>query len=277
MSVGFLSSKYPHARDANIRFFEKGHRYEIIPDAATRYTSVTTWVHTHFPKFDADKIIDGMMRKPDWKPGHKYWGMTKAEIKRSWSSNGESVSSAGTGLHYNIEMWMNTPNTHTHLDILEQTKDSFLPYGDEPPPEWNYFLNFARDHPMFTPYRTEWLIYDETIKIAGSIDMVYLHDDGTVSIYDWKRCKAITKVNLYNKFALTPCISEVPDTNYGHYTLQLNIYRYILETKYNKQVVGLYLVQLHPDVEEGNYLIHEVPVLPDIYELMSDRIAAVSK
>ena len=195
-----LSCKYPHVRDNDIRFFEKGHRYEILPDPTSKYTSVTTWVHTHFPKFDADKIIDGMMRKSDWKPGHKYWGLTKADIKRMWTSNGEAVSSAGTNLHYNIEQWMNTPNTHTHMDIIEITKDGPSPYEEQCVPEWIFFMNFVKDHPMFTPYRTEWLIYDETIKIAGSIDMVYLNDDGTVSIYDWKRCKSISKVNMYNKF-----------------------------------------------------------------------------
>jgi ATP-dependent exoDNAse (exonuclease V) beta subunit len=192
-----------------------------------------------------------------------------------WSSNGEAVSSAGTSLHYNIEQWMNTPNIHTHMDIMERMEDNMSPYGDDIPSEWTFFINFMKDHPLFTPYRTEWLIYDETIKIAGSIDMVYLNDDGTVSIYDWKRCKSITKVNLYNKFALTPCISEMPDTNFWHYTLQLNIYRYILESKYGRQVSGLYLVQLHPD--EDNYVIHEVPFLPDLDELMDDRIAYVGK
>ena len=82
---------------------------------------------------------------------------------------------------------------------------------------------------------------------------------------------------MYNKFAITPCISEMHDTNFWHYTLQLNIYRYILETKYNKSVSGLYLVQLHPDVEEGNYIIHEVPFLPDLNELMNTRISYISR
>ena len=267
-----LSCKYPHERDTHIRFFTKGHRYEIIPDPTNRYTSVTTWVHTHFPKFDADKIIDGMMRKPDWKVGHKDWGLTKAQIKASWSQNGEAVSSAGTQLHFDIEQVMNTPNTHTNLDILDRLEDHS---NDTKSVEWLYFLNFMKDHSYYTPYRTEWLIYDETIRIAGSVDMIYLNDDGTVSIYDWKRCKAIPRVNLYNKFALTPCISEMPDTNYWHYTLQLNIYKYILENKYGKLVHGMYLVQLHPDADEGNYVIHEVFPLPGLDELMSDRASWV--
>jgi ATP-dependent exoDNAse (exonuclease V) beta subunit len=237
-------------------------------------------VHTHFPKFNSDKIIDGMMKKPDWKPGHKYWGLTKADIKKMWSSNGESVSSAGTNLHYAIEQFMNTENVHTHMDIVERMETGSILTIDASvtsTPEWNYFMNFTKDKPMFIPYRTEWLIYDEDLKIAGSIDMVYTNEDGTLSIYDWKRCKSINKINLYNKFALTPCISDMHDTNYWHYTLQLNIYKYILEHKYNQIVSGLYLVQLHPDVEENNYVIHELQNIYEMDELMNDRLKYVKR
>ena len=276
--MNMLACKYPHSRDANIRFYERGHRYEILSDVGSRYTSVTTWVHTHFPKFDADKIIDGMMRRSDWQVGHKYWGMSKVQIKAMWASNGEAVSSAGTTLHYDIEQVMNTPNTHTHLDIMDSLDaTSSLEEESAPSVEWGYFLNFMRAHPYHTPYRTEWLIYDEAIKIAGSVDMVYLNDDETVSIYDWKRCKSISLVNMYNKFAHTSFISEMPDTNFWHYTLQLNIYRYIIESKYGKLVYGMYLVQLHPDAEEGNYVLHEVPVLPGMDELMADRMMYVKR
>lgn len=272
MTTVTLSIKYPSERDSNIEFSPMGHRYSIVTDRDGKYTSVTTWVHSHFPKFDADKIIDGMMRKVDWQPGHKYWGMTKSQIKNLWRQNGASVSSAGTGLHADIERFMNIPNTHNHRDLLEQFTESCNEDEKETSVEWEYFINFVRDFPFMTPYRTEWMIYDEELKIAGSVDMVYLNDDGTVSIYDWKRCQNIVRVNVYNKFALTPCISELHDTNYWHYSLQLNLYKYIIESKYNRLVSSMYLVQLHPDVDECNYVLHEVyPMTEGFHELMTDR------
>jgi ATP-dependent exoDNAse (exonuclease V) beta subunit len=189
-----------------------------------------------------------------------------------WRQNGASVSSAGTGLHADIERFMNIPNTHTHRDLLEQFTESCNEDEKETSVEWEYFINFVRDFPFMTPYRTEWMIYDEELKIAGSVDMVYLNDDGTVSIYDWKRCQNIVRVNVYNKFALTPCISELHDTNYWHYSLQLNLYKYIIESKYNRLVSSMYLVQLHPDVDECNYVLHEVyPMTEGFHELMTDR------
>lgn len=271
-----------HERDSNIVFYDIGHKYTITTDPHTRYQSVTTWCHSHFPKFDADKIINGMMRKADWQPGHKYWGLTKQEIKNKWFNNGAAVSSAGTDLHARIELFLNNPECVNHNDLIIQY-DNIPKTDSENVIEWQYFLNFVRDNPQLKPYRTEWMIYDEDVKLAGSIDMVYENEDGTLSIYDWKRCKSINKVNMYNKFALTMCISELHDTNFWHYTLQLNTYKHILERKYGKQVTRLCLVQLHPEVEENNYVILPVPILTEqmteLFELRTphDTITTTTK
>jgi AraC family transcriptional regulator len=48
-----LSARNSHPRDANIQFFEEGHKYIILTEPNVKYTSVTTWNHSHFEKFDA--------------------------------------------------------------------------------------------------------------------------------------------------------------------------------------------------------------------------------
>ena len=93
--------------------------------------------------------------------------------------------------------------------------------------------------------------------------MVFENEDGTLQIYDWKRCKEISKTNSWNKFAITECIDYLPDCNYWHYCLQLNIYKYILEKKYNKKVTDLYLVCLHPDNKNKNFERIKVAPLDD--------------
>ena len=52
-----LCIKNAHPRDIRIQFFEKEHKYIIDLEPDVKYTSVTTWIHEHFEKFDADKII----------------------------------------------------------------------------------------------------------------------------------------------------------------------------------------------------------------------------
>ena len=97
---------------------------------------------------------------------------------------------------------------------------------DEDCKEFNYFLEFEKDHENFEPYRTEWMVWDKEL-LAGSIDMTYIRADGTIDIYDWKRCKEIKKDNPWES-ATTECIKHLPNSNFWHYSLQLNTYKAIL-------------------------------------------------
>jgi len=264
-TITTLSIRNAHERDANIRFQEEGHKYTILTDPDSKYTSCTTWNHTHFAPFDSDTIIASMMRGKNWNPSNKYWGQTANQIKRQWASSGQAAAAAGTKMHYEIECFINgsssqipPPNKYTHQDLLNYYKES----QQEREVEWDFFLQFVRDTPHLVPYRTEWLIYDEQVKISGSIDMVYENqEDGSLTIYDWKRAKSIDKTNGFNKWATTECISHLPDSNFWQYALQLNTYKTILERNYGKRVSAMYLVRLHPDNPKKTYELIKVPAL----------------
>jgi hypothetical protein len=102
--------------------------------------------------------------------------------------------------------------------------------------------------------------------------MVYENPDGTLSIYDWKRCKEITRTTNWDQYALNPLIGHLPDTNFWHYSLQLNTYKRILEEKYGKTVSQLYLVRLHPENQDATYDLIEVPILTkEISDLFEER------
>lgn len=275
MSQPILSSRNRVERDAQIKFYARGHKYEISSDKGSKYTSVTTWNHSHFPKFDADKIIENIFKSKSWGPDHKYWGQTAEQIKASWKSNGEQVAGAGTNLHERIEIFMNNEKLADgyHLkDLYEEYKNI-----DNEVEDWNYFIQFVKDFENLKPYRTEWMIFDEELKLAGSIDMVFQNEDGTLSIYDWKRSKEISKINNWNQYATNPLICHMPDTNFWHYSLQLNTYKTILERKYDKKIKDLYLVRLHPSAEEKTYELIRVPFLDkEMLDLFEERKKEVS-
>jgi len=275
-----LETKNKHERDVNIEFYEEGHIYKILTDPDSKYTSVTTYNHYHFPEFDTDKVIKNMMNGKNWKEGHKNWGMTADEIKQSWSKNGAEASGAGTIMHFDIECFMNQELVdennndlkYTHADLLEMYEEDLR---DGTPAlntseEFGFFLKFVKENPELTPYRTEWLIYNEDLKLSGSIDMVYENPDGSLKIYDWKRSKGIAKTNGFDKYALTECISHLPDANFWHYSLQLNTYKAILEEKYGKKVTELYLVVLHPNNTTYD-LIPCADLSTEVSELFEER------
>jgi hypothetical protein len=108
--------------------------------------------------------------------------------------------------------------------------------------------------------------------------MVYEDSDGILHIYDWKRCKEIKKHSQFGKFAHREEIEHLPDTNYWHYALQLNIYKTIIEQKYDKKVGSLYLVCLHPDNNTNQYIRINVCHLDDeIKELFAFRKKQIEK
>ena len=248
----FLSTKNHHVRDDHISFDEGPHIYTI--DGDSDYKSVTTFVHSHFEHFDADKIIDNMMKNPIKWQQNKYYGNTKQEIKDLWDENRDQAAEAGTKMHYDIECYYNNnPNENNSI-------------------EYQYFNNYLQFHNHLKPYRTEWMIWDKELKFAGSIDMVYEEDDGTLSIYDWKRCKEIKKVNSFNKYSTNEIINHLPDTNYWHYALQLNIYKALLEKNYGKKIKDLYLVCLHPESKHKNFeKIKVVDLQNEVKELFEER------
>jgi ATP-dependent exoDNAse (exonuclease V) beta subunit len=269
-----LENNNSNPRDKFIQFFEKGHKYVITFEPDVKYTSVTTWIHTLFPNFNADEIIKTMMRSKGWKEGHKYWGLDAEQIKAIWNSNNNGVANAGTNLHFEIECFMNEkllPNGYNHEQLYNlYMSQTSLSSHESKPLEWQYFIQFIKDFPHLKPYRTEWLVYNEDVKISGSIDMIYENPDGTLSIYDWKRAKNITRINNWNKFGLPQEICHLPDSNFWHYAMQLNTYKVILEDKYDKKVSDLYLVRLHPDAEEKSY---ELIKLPDLTNEVRDLFA----
>ena len=224
-----LAIKNAHERDKDITFDEGPHIYTVRGEQG--YTSVTTWNHEHFSKFDSAKILGNIMRSPKMKdPSYKYYGMTAEEILKSWDDNRDAASSAGTQTHYNIECFYNG------MDM----KDESI--------EFKYFKEFVRDHPHLEAYRTEWCVFYEEIKVSGSIDMVFRDKNtGEYLIYDWKRSKEIKTSNTFQS-GLGP-MSHLPDCNYWHYSLQLNVYRWILESYYGLDVADMYLVIMHPDAK----------------------------
>lgn len=271
-----LMGRNGHDRDKNISFEEEGHKYTIHCDLESEYTSVTTWNHQFFPKFDADLIIDKMMKGKNWNLKHKYWGMSKEEIKKMWSDNGAAVSGAGTEMHYEIECFMNHPDleSYSHKDLLEEyhkeTETCEQLVEARKSPEWGYFIKYLEENPDLKPYRTEWTVYDEDMKLSGSIDMVYENPDGTLMIYDWKRSKEISRINKFNQYGEIYSISHLPDSNFWHYSLQLNTYKVILEKKYGKKVTKLRLVRLHPNCLETNEDTYELIDVPILKKEMSD-------
>ena len=264
-----------HPRDQHIAFDEPTHKY-YVNGSCKGNISCTGFIHEFFGHFDAKKIITKMRKGANW-ANSKYYGRTDEEIMGEWTANGKEASSAGTAMHFAIEQFM-----HGALEEINPTVMNT--------PEWKYFMKFWKEcGDDLEPYRSEWEVFtdrldlpasqhrevftdaldssasERKIKLCGSIDMVYRRkSDGKFVIYDWKRSKEIKSDNPFGS-GLAP-LDHLPDTNYWHYTLQLNVYKWILEQSYGLEVADLYLVILHPD--QPSYRRMRLNILTDEVEDM---------
>ena len=256
-----LYYKNPHPRDASIVFDEPTHVY-TVNGTSKGWISCTKFLHEFFPHFDADATIKKMMASPKW-PQSKYFGKTAKQIKDEWDASGKAASEAGTAMHLAIEQFL-----HGHPELIE-------PRVLETP-EWAYFMNFWKEsNGDLVPYRSEWEVWSEEYKLAGSIDMIfYRKSDDSYVIYDWKRSKEIKTENGFGN-GFGP-VSHLPDCNYWHYTLQLNAYRWFLETYYGLKISDIYIMIFHPD--NTNFKRFRLNRLEqEIEDMLACRLAAVRK
>lgn len=254
-----LAVKHRHPRDLCIEFDEPTHRY-TVNGTCEKWISCTGFLHSFFPHFDPDATIRKMMKGKNW-PQSKYYGMTAKQIKDQWSASGKDASEAGTAMHLGIEQFHNGA-------------ERFIDPAAKETPEWKYFQNYWKEcGDDLEPYRTEWEVWSEEHRLAGSIDMIYKKkSDGTFVIYDWKRSKDIKTDNQFET-GYGP-VSHLPSTNYWMYTLQLNIYKWFLETFYGLVVSDLYLIVIHPD--NRNYRRLRLNILDtEVKEMLECRLRAL--
>ena len=244
-----LEERNPLPRDSRIVFEEEHHRYYI--DGEVRAPrSVTQLVHEVAQEFDAPTAIAAMRRGRNWSRRRGEFlrpdgtEMSDEEIAARWAENGRVQSSRGTLMHFHIEQFLNGA-------VVEQ------PHS----PEFAMFLRFREDFMVargLEPLRTELSLFHCGLRAAGQADLIARDTEtGRIVILDWKRSKEIKYKNPYQR--LRPPLDHLSDCNYNLYSLQLNVYRYILETEYGMSVSGMYLGVFHPN-EVGPVCI-EVPRL----------------
>jgi hypothetical protein len=254
-----LALTHRHERDNLMHFDEPTHVY-TVKGSSKGICSITTFIHQFFGHFDADAVITNMMRSKKW-PQSPWYGMTREAIRAAWAANGRNASEAGTAVHLAIEQVMNGA---PHL----------VPQYIEDSPEMKYFWKYWNAHSkIWEPWRTEWEVWHEPLKLAGSIDMVYKHrTNGTYAIYDWKRTKEIKMDNPWQS-GLGP-VSHLPDCNLWHYTLQLNSYKWLLEANYGIKISEMALIVLHPDNSSfKRYILHSLD--EEIEAMMETRRQAL--
>lgn len=205
--------------------------------------SVTKFIARYSEKFDSDAILDKMFEANQGQSlyigkSRKYIGMTKGEIKLQWKINSESKSRYGTFIHELAEDIGNGKEVNVKLPEINQVRKFF-------------------DKEGFEIVNQELRIFDYDLGVAGTVDLLLKKDD-LYYIYDWKTNQGKdleTREDTYKKTLKEP-LQGVPATNFWKYSLQMSLYRYMLELK-------------HPDWEFGDSAI--VHLINGVADLKTER------
>ena len=215
-----------------IEFDPQWHRY-VLNGKVLR--SVTTVLKDLKTPFDAD-----------------YWaakkaeerGVTVAEIRAEWDKKRDESIAKGNAVHAHIEQVLKgeSPAADPFLGLLE------------PLPEVAAFdALWQKFSPVIEPVHVEWVIGDEELGIAGTVDALFRdRRTGKHHIWDWK---TNSRFNTDNKFQrLKAPFDDVPECELTNYSLQVSLYRLIIERNTGLDMGDSYIVHFSRD---GQFTLHK--------------------
>lgn len=206
-------SKAKNPRGVEIVFTEEDHSYRSIIDGHPfKYVSGTTFISSFFPEFDPyGTIAESCARKR---------GITKEEIQAEWAEKAKKSCIYGTKIHETCEDTLKGAKKLRNKPLDDREKATMK----------NAILMCRRLLEKGDPEGIEKIVFDERLGIAGTVDLLMRSKkDGRLWILDHKSNSSIDLENRYDAFAKPP-ICHVPDTNFWHYSLQLNLYEYLMKS-----------------------------------------------
>lgn len=205
-------SKAKNPQGIEIIFTEEDHRYtSIIDGKEIEYISGTTFLDKYFPEFDpTGKITEKCAKKQ---------GISVSELKKLWRDKADRACVYGTKVHETVEDTL--LGRKYRNEYSDQKEKICFEYAKKVGVKLLKSLDILG---------VEKIVFNPELRIAGTIDLLgRSKKTGKYIIVDHKTNeKPIDETNKYRAFCLDP-ISNVPDTSFGHYSLQLNLYSYLLK------------------------------------------------
>lgn len=236
--------------NGKVLFIEEGHKYyhedDIIngvltsfEDSKYAFRSPTGLIAEFYEHFDTIPQAKKYVKR------HKL-SITWEQLVHAWDMLGIIASDEGTVLHgYGESLFNKWPMPRP--DLLKAT------YVDNLYKHLTSRLKLAK---------TELLVYSDVLRLAGQVDLLMKNEDSSkYYILDYKFLREPLEMkSYYNRFTrkykmMTGPFNRLMDTNFFHYSIQMELYRYLMGSVGNKVVAkklmvvtkdGYNLVEGHP-------------------------------
>jgi ATP-dependent exoDNAse (exonuclease V) beta subunit len=215
-----------------LQFNKETHTYTIDGEV---YTSVTELIQQFFP-FDMEKIARFKATKEK-----RHFSSVLTELQKK----NEEACERGRQVHTFAE------------DVFHE---KHIPRGSDKN-IWalSQIEQFYRDFSHLKPFQCEWQVYGKPIKLAGTIDLALEDNEGDLYLFDWKTSK---ELRIDSSYMGMPPFQNVDTSNYNIYSLQLNLYKLIIENFYGRKVK--YLGIIHLNEASASYSLTQALQIEDI-------------
>lgn len=222
----------------HITYYDEPHIYTID---GVKQTSVTTLLGKYKTKFDADFWAGKKAAER---------GISKAEVLAEWEIINKVATTKGSIIHNYIEnllarkvfpypssLVIETVGKDHELLVQEKVRKTTV-LADK-------FINDIRG--KLIPIKSELVVGEAALGICGMIDQIFWNEKAQeFQIWDWKTNK---KLNMYSPFKNKMCngLAHLDECEYNTYSLQLSIYKQLIERNTGIKIGSLYIVWFFED------------------------------
>lgn len=202
----------------NIQFDKKAHRYSLNGKILTPTTELTSTLEREIDWNDKAKTVG--IRE----------GIATDLILKKWDDDKNKAAEKGTQIHKYIERRL---KHDTEYDTLYPEMIAF-----------DSFWQKAKE--KLTIHKIEWIIGDYDLGIGGMIDLVaFSENTKKYHIFDWKSNKKFTLDNRWQN--LKSPFDDLEDCHLIKYSLQLSVYKAILQLNTELELGESYIIWLNSD------------------------------
>jgi hypothetical protein len=268
-------------RDSRIVLNLETHTYYV--DGKQDYISVSRFKELWFPmSFNMKQASESHLK---YGVEHERSDMTPEEVEAMWTRENNLKRDKGIELHGWIDDFYTKTEDEkcvTNLDYLRSYMNkiseeglgfSDIKLGDQ---GWYNFIKFVICNQNWELIRSEWRIFHDRFKLAGTLDALFKipMPDGSIRIVicDWKRVKRLIfdAKRLMGDTSKVPGSRNYPSANYWAYHIQLNLYRIILEDYYNIKIDFMMIIRLSECCK--NFKIHLIEKDDTLRTILESRL-----
>lgn len=209
-----------------LKFEPIEHKY--TDETGKVYTSVTTLIEKYKQNVFTDEFIESYAKER---------GLTAEYVKAIWKIKGDFAALKGTELHLFAECYLSDGTKIKTVTPIEHQKELIVNFWD-------------RVKDSLEVVATEFRIASKKYGIAGTIDLlIYSKTTQKYHILDWKSNE---KIEITGRNDLLPPLNKYQDCEFHKYSIQLGIYRYLLEEEFNCELGDSMILHLGSSLKQIN-------------------------